>query len=189
MRGVAPLLVALASGWTAGETLGPGQWAGLLLISSGVLTLAFASGGPGNSRATAIALATAAVIATYTLVDGIGVRLSGSPAAYTMWILMLPSVPLVALMVRTPARARSFVAFARRRALHGLIGGAGSLVSYGLVLWAMTQAPVAVVAALRETSILFAAAISALVLKERVTTSRVVAAAVIASGAAVLRLA
>jgi drug/metabolite transporter (DMT)-like permease len=189
MRGTAPLIVAVASGPLIGEALSLSEWAGLLMISGGVIAMSGLAGARGNRKAALLALLTAGIIATYTLVDGAGVRRSGSPIAYSMWILLLPSVPLVALMLRTPARARAFLAFARRRAAIGAVGGAGTLASYSMVLWAMTQAPVALVAALRETSILFAIAISALVLKEKVTGGRLVATAVIAAGAAVLRMA
>lgn len=189
MRGAAPMIVALVSAPLIGETLSPAEWGGLAMISGGVIAMSLAAGAAGNLRAVAWALGTACIIATYTLVDGTGVRLSGSPIAYTMWILLLPSVPLVALMLRTPNRARDFARFARRTWHLGAIGGAGTLASYGMVLWAMTEAPVALVAGLRETSILFATAISALVLGEKVTRARLAAVAVIAAGAGVLRLA
>jgi drug/metabolite transporter (DMT)-like permease len=86
-------------------------------------------------------------------------------------------------------RGAAFGPYLRRNWRLGLIGGAGTLASYGIALWAMTRAPVAVVAALRETAILFGAAIAALWFRERLSAARIVAIALIAAGAAVLRLA
>ncbi|GGC49181.1 EamA family transporter [Chelatococcus reniformis] len=186
MRGAAPLLVALVGVLWIGEALSPRAWLGIAVTCLGVLAMA-AGGGGGSRQGVAVALANAVVIAAYTLIDGAGVRASGAPAAYTLWVFLLTGLPLVAwaLLHRRPALG---AAIARRWRL-GLLGGACTLVSYGLALWAMTAAPVAVIAALRETSILFGTAISALVLGERVGAARLAAVMVIAAGAAVLRLA
>ena len=127
------------------------------------------------------------VIAAYTVIDGAGVRLSGHAAAYTMWVFLATALPLVAW-----AALRRGAIWPRISAIRwhfGLIGGACTLGAYILVLWAMTQAPVALVAALRETSILFGTALSALVLKERFGWTRHAAAAVMVSGAVILKLA
>jgi drug/metabolite transporter (DMT)-like permease len=141
-----------------------------------------------NSKGIALALLNAVVIAGYTLIDGLGVRHSGAPAAYTLWIFLVTGVPLAAWRVR--ARGRPALAQYVRRNWHfGLIGGVGTVASYGLALWAMTIAPIAVVAALRETSILFGVIISGLLLKEHVGLVRFAAACTIVLGAAVLRLA
>lgn len=183
MRGVAPLLVALASLPLLGERLGPAQLAAVALICGGVLALCLRRGPGGGVR---FALLNAVVIAAYTMIDGIGVRRSGAPAAYTMWLFVLTAAGLLAC---APRRWPELPAYARRHAGVALLGGGGSLASYGLALWAMTQAPVAAVAALRETSICFAAAIAALFLRERLAPGRVAAVLLIASGAAVMRLA
>ncbi len=186
MRGSAPLIVALVTAFVIGDHLTPAAWTGVILVSAGVTGTALAARGAGNGRGVAIALANAVVIAGYTISDGLGVRLSGAPAAYTMWLFVLTGVPLVgwALVARP-----DFPRYALRNAPLGLVGGVGTLASYGLALWGMTVAPVAVIAALRETSILFAAAIAALVLKEHITPVRLAAIAVIAAGAVALRLA
>ena len=149
--------------------------------------MALAGRGRASGAGVALALLNAGVIATYTLIDGAGVRRSGAPVAYAMWLFLLNALPLVAwaLVARRPALAR----YARGNLRLALVGGLGNLGSYGLALWAMTQAPVAVVAALRETSILFAMAIAGLVLGERVGARRLAAAALIALGAVGLRLA
>ena len=126
------------------------------------------------------------MIAGYTLIDGWGVRQSGAPAAYTLWIFLLTGLPLAAWALVT--RRAEFCRYVLRNGRLGLVGGAGTLASYGLALWAMTQAPIATVSALRETSILFGVVISAWVLKEHITRVRIVAACIIAAGAMVLRL-
>lgn len=190
MRGTPPLIVALCSGVLLGEGLSAGAWMGTLLVCGGILGLTLLgrrSAPSGSWRGTACALANALVIAAYTVVDGIGVRLSGSAAGYTLWGFLLLSVPMVGGALLSDARG--FLSHARWRWMVALAGGAASIASYGLALWAMTLAPVAVVAALRETSILFAMALAALVLKERVGPVRLASGAVIVLGAASLRLA
>lgn len=187
MRGTAPLIVALASGPLVGEALSTGEWAGLATICGGVMAMAFLTGRGASGKATGFALLNALVIASYTLIDGIGVRRSGAPVAYTLWIILLPAVVLVGFTLARHGMA--FVAYARRNAGLGLVGGLATMTSYGLALWAMTHAPVAVVAALRETSIVFATGISALVLHERVGRARVAVTLAIAAGAMMLRLA
>lgn len=186
MRGGAPMIVAIVSGLLFGEQLPPTGWLGIGLISGGILSMA-ASGRGGSGAGLGLALLNTLVIATYTLNDGAGVRASGAPVGYTLWVCLLTAPPVIgwALWRRGAALARQ-VARAWR---DGLIGGAGTLASYGVALWAMTLAPVAMVAALRETSILFATGISALVLGETVGWRRIAAVAGIAAGAVVLRLA
>lgn len=187
MRGTAPLLVALASVAWLGEPLAPPAWIGIGVICAGILIMAADGRRGGDRTGMMLALLNAVVIAGYTVIDGIGVRQSGAPAAYTLWIFLLTGLPLLAWAML--ARRRAFAAYAARNWHLGAIGGIGTLASYGLALWAMTKAPIAVVAALRETSILFGAAISALVLKERVSPTRIAAVCVIAGGAAILRMA
>lgn len=187
MRGVAPLLVALTSGALIGESLSAGAFAGVLTISAGVLTLALEAR-KGGARAIALALANAVVIASYTFVDGIGARIAGNPISYTLWMALLPPVLLFAWAFAKRGFA-PVLSHVRHHWWRGLIGGAGSLGAYGLALWAMTKAPVATVAALRETAILFAIVISVVFLKERVSVFRVAAACLIAMGALLLKLA
>lgn len=185
MRGTAPFVVALVGALALGELLSSAAWAGISLISVGVLSMVGLKRN-GDSKGVAIALCNAVVIAAYTLVDGHGVRLSGSPVGYTLWVFMLTGIPLAAWVIARHGKTAFVRAGLDWRV--GLLGGLATLVAYSLVLWAMTAAPVAVVAALRETSILFGAALSAFVLKERVGTSRLVAACVIVLGAIMLRL-
>ena len=187
MRGAAPLLVATTSGVILGEHLTLPAMAGVLVISAGVLTLAFESR-HGGRHAILLALANAVVIATYTFVDGAGARVSGNAISYTLWMSLLPPVLLFAWAV---ARRGTHTVWnhVRRNWARGLFGGAGSIASYGLALWAMTKAPVATVAALRETAILFALLISVFILKEKASIWRYIAGGVIACGVLVLKLA
>ena len=186
MRGGAPMIVALVAGTIFGEVMPLAGWAGVALISAGILSLAAL--GRGGSRAGLIfAVMNACVIAAYTLSDGLGVRRSDSAVGYTLWIFLLTAPPVVGWAVWR--RGPRLIGLTLQRWRDGVVGGLGTMISYGVALWAMTLAPVAMVAALRETSILFATIISALVLKESVGWRRVAAVLVIACGAAVLRLA
>ncbi|MDQ0319878.1 drug/metabolite transporter (DMT)-like permease [Pararhizobium capsulatum DSM 1112] len=187
MRGVAPLIVASTSGFILKEQLSTGALAGILTISTGVLTLAFEAR-KGGKHAILLALANAVVIASYTYVDGIGARLAGNPISYTLWMALLPPVLLFAWAFYKRGVA-PVIFHVRHQWWRGLIGGGGSLAAYGLALWAMTKAPVATIAALRETSILFAVVISIVFLKERVSPFRIAAAGLIALGALLLKLA
>lgn len=187
MRGTAPLIVAATSSIVVGEQLTGGALAGILTISAGVLTLAVESG-RGGKQAVVLALINACVIASYTFVDGIGARVSGNAISYTLWMAPLPPILLFAWAFASRG-VKPVSRHVYHHAWRGLIGGAGSLGAYGLALWAMTRAPVATVAALRETAILFAIVISVIFLKERISIWRIAAACVIALGALMLRLA
>ena len=186
MRGAAPLIVALAGTLFLDETLSSPAWLGVCIICSGILIMLW-SGGQKSREGLILALLNALVISGYTLVDGIGVRLSAAPASYTLWIFLITGAAIASWATLTQwSQTRHYL----RLNWHlGAIGGLGTLVSYGLALYAMTQAPVAVVAALRETSILFSAVISWLILKEHITVVRCVSVCVIAIGAITLRLA
>ena len=193
MRGSAPLIVALASWPLIGERLSLMQMGAVGCICAGILALYVAARQPamgaaptGTGRATAFALGNACVIASYTLIDGLGVRLSGAPAAYTMWIFVLNGA---GLLLWTVLRRRAGLLASARTQWHlAAFGGFGTLASYGLALWAMTQAPVAAIAALRETSILFAIAIAALFLREKISPRRYLAIGLIAAGAILMRM-
>lgn len=186
MRGLPPLIVGIVSALAFGVALPLAGWTGVALISAGILTLLLGGRGAGDTRGLGYAFANALVISSYTLVDGFGVNVSGAPATYAMWLFVLTGVPLALwALLRRP----DLPAYFRRNWHLGVVGGLGTLSSYGLVLWAMTQAPVPLVAALRETSILFGTLIAAVVLREKVTPVRVVAIVVIAAGAIAVRLA
>lgn len=187
MRGTAPVLVAGVGTLWLGESLSLRGWAGVLLICGGILSQAWAAQRAGARKGIALALTNAAVIASYTLVDGAGVRISGAPASYILWLFLLTAMPLLGWALAT--RRTAFLRYASANWHLGLAGGIGAMTSYGLALWAMTGAPVALVAALRETSIVFAMLIAALGLQERMSKPRLLAAGLITFGAVALRLA
>jgi phosphonate utilization associated putative membrane protein len=188
MRGTAPLLVALSAAFTVGETLPPLAWAGVIGVSCGVLALGLSAHALASPRAVGFALANAVVIATYTVVDALGARLSGEPLKYVLAIFVLDGWPF-ALLVFMRRRGAVVWPYARKRWPIASLGAAASLGSYGIALWAMTRAPVATVAALRETSVLFAAVLGAWFLKERFDARRLAGTAAIVAGVAALRLA
>lgn len=166
-RGTSPLLVAIAAAVFAGEHLPAIRLVGVLVVSGGLATLVFAGGVPTRAARPALgaALLTGVAIASYTTVDGLGVRHAESVAGYTGWLFLLqgPVLPLAALAVRRGALVRAL----RPHAVAGLVGGALSLAAYGLVLWAQARGALAPIAALRETSVIFGALIGALVFHER----------------------
>jgi phosphonate utilization associated putative membrane protein len=196
MRGSAPLLVALGSTVVLGESLSPAAWLGIAAVTVGVLMVGLARPGQTlhHGRAIAFALANAVVIAAYTIVDGRGVRLSAeagyTAASYVVLLFVLDGIPYPALVFaqRSVAARRAMLAYARQRWPLATLGGLASLGSYWIALWAMTRAPVAAVSALRETSVLFATAMSVLVLKERFGLQRACGAVVIVGGVVALRL-
>lgn len=192
MRGLAPLLVATASAGLIGEPLGAAAWAGVAAVSAGVVALGLsrsttAAGHP--TKALCYALANAVIIAAYTVIDGLGVRAGGHALQYVATLFLLNSLPFFALVMwrRAGRRAEALRYMAARWPL-ALGGSLASLGSYAIALWAMTQAPVATVAALRETSVLFAAAIGALWLKEGFGPQRAAGTALIVGGVMALRL-
>jgi phosphonate utilization associated putative membrane protein len=187
MRGTAPLLVALASTATLGEALSPLAWAGVLGVSCGVLALGLSRHAMDSPRAVAFALANAVVIAIYTLVDALGARASGNALQYVAALFVLDGWPFGLLVLARRGMARAWP-YAVRRAPLALLGAAASLGSYGIALWAMTRAPVATVAALRETSVLFAALFGTWLLKEAFTLRRALGTAAILGGVMALRL-
>jgi phosphonate utilization associated putative membrane protein len=191
MRGVAPLLVALSASVTLGEQLPLLGWLGVLSISIGVLVLGLSRHAFEAPRAVAFALGNAVIIAIYTVIDGLGVRAAGTTLAstlqYVATLFMFDGWPF-ALMIFFQ-RGAVLPRYARKRWPLASLGALASLGSYGIALWAMTRAPVAMVAALREVSVLFAVVIGTLVLKEAVTTSRMLGAMVIICGVMALRLA
>lgn len=184
MRGAAPLLVAIASTTILSEPLRWQAWCGVAVICVGILGVA---GNPLRSldKGAGLALLNAVVIAGYTMVDGAGVRQSGTAAAYTLWIFLLTGIPLTSWAIIR--RGQAFRAYLWRYWRLGILGGASTAASYGLALWAMTLVPVAIVAALRETAILFGVLISIVFLRESVGLGRIIAAVLIAAGAALLR--
>ena len=188
MRGCAPMLVAVMGVWLLGEQLAATMWAGVGLIVLGIIgpALIVARGIRLPGRGTAVAAANAVVIACYTLVDGAGTRVSGNAAGYGMWLFLLIAVPMSAYAAAW--RGREFASYLYKRWAFAALGGVLLMGSYLIVLWAMMRAPVAVVAALRETSVILAAIIGTVFLKERFGGWRIPGAALVAIGIAALNL-
>ena len=186
MRGTAPLIVTLLGIAFLREWPTPQIALGIVLISLGIVAIAFARRGRHSVAAAGWALANAAIIAAYTLVDGAGARASGNAPAYVSWLIFLEAFPFLAwIWQRQRSSAMRYIGAHWKR---GIAGGAASLGAYGIVLWAMTKAPVAAVAALRETSVLFAALIGAVILKEGMGLRRLAGAATVVAGVAALKL-
>lgn len=188
MRGSAPALSAVAAAILINESPSLGGWIGILLISCGVLVLAGDSWRSSTLRAapTMFALTNACVIVIYTLVDGQGARLSGYAFSYTGWMFLL-TAPLL-LAISAVGQGRAILQSIHLGWCRGLLGGACTLTSYGLALWAMTHAPIALVAALRETSVVFAAVIAAYFLKEPITLLRYASILTVSAGAVAMKV-
>jgi drug/metabolite transporter (DMT)-like permease len=188
-RGTAPLLTALASPIFVGERIGILAWIGILLLTGGVILLSLRGGrdlAKLDRRALGFALLTALTVCAYSLVDGIGARLAGSAHAYSVALFtgIGPVMVVYALIRRGSDAMRAWGRFWAT----GLTGGALQLGSYGIAIWAMTLAPIAIVAALRETSVLFGALIAVVFLKEPLLANRIVAALMIVAGLIFIRL-
>jgi phosphonate utilization associated putative membrane protein len=196
MRGFAPLLVALGSSSVLGESPSLLAWVGIVGITLGVALVGLAHPGQTqhHGKALAFAFTNAFIIALYTFVDGSGVRSTVAAghvaAAYVMLLFVLDGLPypLLVYLRRDAAGRRAILVYARKRWPLAALGGTASIGSYTIALWAMTQAPVAMIAALRETSVLFAAVLSYWLLNERFGAQRAAGAVVIVAGVVALRL-
>jgi len=183
VRGAVPLLVTLGAAIFASEHLSVPALAGIVLVSGGIMSLVLGKG-RAHPKAIAAALINSLIIATYTVTDGIGARLSGDSFAYVTWIFLIYGVLM----------ATAFLAVRRKLIVHlsapetrtALVAGIVQLVTYGTVIWALTMAPIGPVSALRETSIVFAALIGRMFLSEPLTVRRLGTCVVIAAGAACL---
>lgn len=182
-RGSSPALITLGAALFAGETITPGEMLGIALVSGGIISLAF-RGRSLSVPSLPYALGTGCFIAAYSVVDGIGARLSGAPLAYTVWMSALWGVlmPVVYVVLRD---ARSLFSI-RPGMFAAAMGGLVSLLAYAIVIYAMNEAPLGAVSALRETSVLFAALLGYLFLGETLTVRRMLACVVIASGAIII---
>jgi phosphonate utilization associated putative membrane protein len=188
MRGVAPLIVAIGSlVFIDGSSMSFLGWVGVALICIGVLVLGMSTGLLQHRRAILFALLNSAIIAIYTLIDAKGVRTSQNAAQYIA-VLFAFDGWVFAFWVLYLRRQRAINYFKERWML-GLGGAAASVSSYAIALWAMTVAPVAAVAALRETSVLFAVLFGTWFLNEALTLRRVLSVLTIATGAITLRFA
>lgn len=182
MRGSAPVIAAVASALVLGDAISPAIAAGVLLVCGGTMLVALRNAPPIS--ALLLALGTGAAIAGYTVIDASGVRTAPTALSYVAWNFISTGVGVGGYFAWR--RGRHFLAAARGQWRAGLTAGALSILSYGLALGAYRLGNVARLAALRETSIVFALVIAVVFLKERVNALRAAGGAVITLGAGVL---
>ncbi|MDR0827166.1 MAG: DMT family transporter [Desulfovibrio sp.] len=188
MRGSSPLFTALFTVFIMGHSLSPGGWAGVGILSAGILVMALDSlkRGDFNLTATFFALANSLVIMGYTVMDGSGVRVSGEPLSYVCWISFLNFFPITTFVLARRG-AKAYWMYLKTRWKYGFTGGVCSAVAYGLAVWCMSRAPIPQVAALRETSVVFGMLLAVIFLKEKLTPARVVSVFAVLAGAMVMR--
>ena len=187
-RGAAPLLTLLITWFAAHEDLSATAALGIAILVTGIWLVSVAGrrGVRLDPQTLFFALGTSVFIAAYTLVDGLGGRVSGMPSSYTGMVFVFDAVLLAttAFYLRGPGIVRQVAPFWKS----GLAGALLAAGAYWIAIWAMYHAPIAAVAALRETSILVVMLLSMRVLKETVTSSRIMGAGLIALGAVLIRL-
>jgi drug/metabolite transporter (DMT)-like permease len=186
-RGAAPLIVAVVSWLALSDKLTPGEAVGVAVLGLGIILMArgvFAGG--EERRLVPLALGSAAATATYTVIDGLGARVSGDAVAYVAWVFVADGTFFTLGMLAW--KGRQVLPPAGRVWSLAAIAAAASYGAYAVSVWAMMVAPIALVAALRETSILFAVLIGWLVFGERMDRSKAVAALVIVAGVMATRL-
>ena len=187
MRGTAPLLTSIAM-LLFGHNLSWAGWLGILCLCSGVLVLTRENvrNGRFNISGALAAVGTAVVTMGYPLFDGYGARASGIPISYVCWLYVINTFPInIILLLR---QRKSYIPYFKQRWKIGLFGGLCSLGSYGVALWAMTKAPIAMVAALRETSVIFGMLLAILFLGEKFSPVKLLAVVLVATGIIIMRL-
>ncbi|OJA73051.1 multidrug DMT transporter permease [Burkholderia ubonensis] len=186
-RGLSPLLVSVLAFAALHERPTPFGFAGIVLVSFGIMSLALRRGFRFSGESVPYALLTGVFIAAYSICDGIGARVAGSALGYVAWVYLLWSVPQILLVCAVRGGPRGV--FGSRDAVRqGVVAGTISLVAYGIVVLAYRHLPVATVSALRETSSIFAVAIGWFAMRERPGAHRLVACALVVAGAALIRL-
>lgn len=186
-RGISPLLVSVLALAFLHEQPTPFGFAGIALVSFGIMSLALRRGFRFSGEGVPFAPLTGVFIAAYSICDGIGSRVSGSALGYIAWVYVLWSVPQFVLVCAVRGGPRAVLA-SRTALTQGAIAGTISLAAYGIVILAYRYLPVGTVSALRETSSIFAVAIGWLVMRERPGAQRLAACALVVVGAALIRL-
>ena len=189
-RAVAPLLVVAVGVTVLGQHPEPHAWVGLGMLCGGIVLVAAGGQGGGRSRAaTLAAVATGGFIASYTLIDGVGVAQVPTALVYVIWVFALQG-PLTLIVLATLRGPRRLAADCRPFLAIGVVSGVVSLVAYGIVIWAQGQAPghTGTIAATREIGIVFAALIGAAAFRERLGVARALGASVALAGIVVLNL-
>ncbi len=186
-RGLAPVLVAAGAWIFIGEKLSTGGMVGIALISMGLMSLALFGKRRGQVTTQALGwgVITSVFIAMYTVIDGFGVRQSGNVLSYILWLFTFEALPIVVWLLLT--QRREWFAYLRDSSGTIAVGVVISGAAYGLVIYAMSFGAIAVVSSLRETSVIFAALIGALFLKEPFGKQRVLAACLVAVGIVLLK--
>ena len=187
-RGSAPLIVAFISVVIVGETLSRQAGLSVVVIALGIMSLTLTRGAAGfrEPRALSFALGTGIFIAGYTVVDGLGARLADSAHSYTFWVHLFNGIPITLLALYL--RRGQIAASVSKSWKVGLFGGVISLLAYWIVIWAMTQAPMALVSAVRETSMVFAVLFGVFFLKERLDLARLASTGVTLIGTVMLKM-
>jgi drug/metabolite transporter (DMT)-like permease len=186
-RGLPPVLVTMFASTALGERLATGQLLGVILISTALGALVFAGGSPVGAGGLGYAAAAGVMIAAYTIVDGVGVRACGHALSYAAWRFLIEGV--LAVAVSRALFGADLWRAARRSVGPGLLGGFLGVAAFTTVLWAQSRAPLALVSAVRETSLLFAGVIATLVFRERFSATRAVATVTAVVGLVLLQTA
>lgn len=186
-RGAAPMVVLLVSVSFLKEEMTGWELIGVLILGAGIVLMARGVLRGGESiRLLPFALGSAVATAGYTLADGLGARVWGEPLAYVGWLM------IVSALFYTPAavafRGWGVLRAGRMDWMKGMIAAAASFAAYAIAVWAMTKAPLALVAALRETSILFAMLIGVVLFRERLNAGKIIAGALILIGVILTRI-
>jgi drug/metabolite transporter (DMT)-like permease len=187
-RGLAPVLVVIGAALFASEYLSPGAMLGIGLISLGLISITFAGGAVGKIPPLALrwGIATSALIAGYTVADGIGVRAAGNPFSYILWLFVFEPLPIgLWLLARD---RRGWVGYMRAKPAKICAGAFAAAAAYGMVIYAMGIAPMGLVSSLRETSVIFAALIGSFLFHEPFGRQRIIAAALVCCGVVLMKV-
>ncbi len=187
-RGIAPMLVALVSVMFLNVSLSSNELLAVLIIGIGIMSLVFVRGSDGlrNGTGALMAVITGCFIAAYSLVDGLGAREAGTAVGFYAWLTIIDALIFMAIMrIWRPGTVTEVVT---KHARFSVLGGGASFVAYALAIWAFTQAPIALVTAVRETSIIFALLIGVFFLGERLNLLKVCSTAMTILGVMMLRL-
>lgn len=186
-RGAAPLIVAGFAVLVFGESLSTLQLVAIATIGCGIMSLVLVRGSQGlhNPHGAALALITGCFVAGYSMVDGYGARTAGTAVGFYAWLTIVNAIVFAVIVAITSKGILATTIRSHKRTM--VLGGGASFAAYALVVWAFTQAPIAVVTALRETSIVFALLIGVFFLKERLNLVKLVSATLTMLGALILR--
>lgn len=188
-RGAAPLITALVSILLLGEHFDQIQVASLFIIGAGIISLAFTAGKRGTEKrytTVMLAIITAGFISSYSLVDGTGARIAGTALGFYGCLTIINGLIFTGIVVKI--RPGTTTRVLKRHLPVTLFGGGISFLAYALVIWSFTKAPIALVAALRETSVIFALLLGVFVLKEKLTGLKVCAVVLTLTGVILLRI-